>query len=78
MHVICLEEAAFYALVDRAVDRLNERFSHHDKWVSGDEAMALLCSKKEKTENGSNSGVMFGQIAMAYLFRAMFEASKRY
>jgi len=43
MQVICLEEEAFFTLVEQVVDRLKGRFSAQpDKWVSTDEAMKLL------------------------------------
>jgi hypothetical protein len=50
MNVICLEDAAFYALIDEVVIRLQERFSQQpDKWVSGEEAMHLLNIKSKTT-----------------------------
>jgi hypothetical protein len=43
MEVICLEDAAFYALIDRVVDRLKEKHDvKEDKWISGEEAMKKL------------------------------------
>lgn len=44
MEVICLEDEAFYALFDKVIVRLKERFEKraNDKWVSGEEAMRLL------------------------------------
>jgi hypothetical protein len=49
MQVICLEETAFYTLVEKAVDQLKDKFSQQDKWVSGDEAMALMRIKSKTT-----------------------------
>jgi hypothetical protein len=43
MQVICLEEAAFYALVEEVVARIKEKQGiQHDKWISGEEAMRKL------------------------------------
>ena len=43
MQVICLEEAAFYTLVEQVVDRLKTLHGkEQDKWVDHAEAMKLL------------------------------------
>lgn len=43
MEVICLEDAAFYSLIDKVVERIKEKQGKpYDKWVSGDEAMSML------------------------------------
>ena len=43
MEVICLEDAAFYALVEKVVQRIKaEHNIEHDKWLSSEEAMHLL------------------------------------
>lgn len=43
MEVICLEDAAFYAMIERVVERIKEKQNiRTDKWVSGEEAMRLL------------------------------------
>lgn len=43
MQVICLEDEAFYALIDKVVSRIKEQHNiKEDKWISGDEAMAKL------------------------------------
>ncbi len=50
MQVICLEEAAFYELVEQVVERLKEKNNvTHDKWVSHEEAMRLLNVKSKTT-----------------------------
>ncbi len=50
MQVICLEEAAFYALVEQVVARLQEQHGPaKDKWISDVEAMALLNIKSKTT-----------------------------
>lgn len=43
MEVICLQDEAFYALVERVVERIKEKQNKTaDKWLSGDEAMKIL------------------------------------
>ncbi|MBA9076545.1 helix-turn-helix domain-containing protein [Rufibacter quisquiliarum] len=43
MQVICLEEEAFYTLIDKVVDRVKGKNNiQEDKWVSGEEAMHKL------------------------------------
>lgn len=43
MQVICFEDEAFHALLDRAVQRILEKHSaKEDKWISGEEAMQML------------------------------------
>jgi len=43
MQVICLEEPAFYALVDQVVIYIKTKHElKEDKWISGEEAMRLL------------------------------------
>ncbi|MEJ7659611.1 MAG: helix-turn-helix domain-containing protein [Hymenobacter sp.] len=50
MQVICLEEAAFYALVEQVVARLREqRGEEKEKWISDVEAMDLLNIKSKTT-----------------------------
>jgi hypothetical protein len=50
MQVICLEEDAFYALVEQVVTRLKDKNGNSfDKWVSDEEAMRLLNIKSKTT-----------------------------
>ena len=43
MEVICLEDNAFYTLIDRVINRIREqRNIKEDKWISGEEAMQKL------------------------------------
>ena len=44
MEVICLEEEAFYSLIDEVVERIKEQNPtvKPDKWISGSEAMQML------------------------------------
>lgn len=43
MEVICLHDEAFYALIDKVVERIKSAQNiQEDKWISGEEAMTLL------------------------------------
>lgn len=43
MEVICLEDDAFYALIEKVVERIKEKNNlKSDKWISGEEAMRRL------------------------------------
>ena len=50
MQVICLEEAAFYELVEQVVARLLEKNGPgKERWVSDEQAMHLLKVKSKTT-----------------------------
>ena len=52
MEVICLQEEAFYILVEEVVERLKEEHNiRNDKWVSPERAMELLNIKSKTTSN---------------------------
>lgn len=43
MEVICLQDQAFYDLIEQVVHRIKEKHNiKHDKWISAEEAMAKL------------------------------------
>ena len=43
MNVICLEDDAFYTLIEKVIDRIGvPNLNKEDKWVSGEEAMKKL------------------------------------
>jgi Helix-turn-helix domain len=43
MQVICLQDDAFYALIDEVISRIKEtQKTTFDKWISGEEAMKTL------------------------------------
>lgn len=43
MEVICIQDTAFYALIDKVVTHVKEKHGvRHDKWISGEEAMHKL------------------------------------
>jgi hypothetical protein len=60
MNVICLEESAFYALIETVGDRLKEKQgSSEDKWISGPEAMKKLRIKsKARLQKMRDEGVI--------------------
>ena len=51
MQVICLQDDAFYALIDELVLRVKEmlKATKEDKWISTDEAMTKLRIKSKTT-----------------------------
>lgn len=50
MEVICLEEKAFYVLVEQVVERLKSTHPpQEDKWLSDEQAMQLLNVKSKTT-----------------------------
>lgn len=43
MEVICLEDKAFFSLIDRVVGHIKNKLEiKEDKWISGEEAMRKL------------------------------------
>lgn len=65
MNVICLEDEAFYTLIDEVVERLKdkEKERNGDKWIGGDEAMQMLrITSKTTLSNLRNEGkIRFSQ-----------------
>jgi len=50
MEVICLEDEAFYTLIDRVVARIKDKEGiTEDKWISTEEAMIKLRIKSKTT-----------------------------
>lgn len=50
MEVICLEDNAFFNLIDRVVDHIkNTSAAKQDKWLSTDQAMERLRIKSKTT-----------------------------
>ena len=50
MEIICLHDEAFFALVEQVVARIKEKEKiHHDKWISGEEAMKMLRIQSKST-----------------------------
>lgn len=50
MEVICLEDDAFYKLIDEVVNRIKEKHTiTEDKWISPEEAMQKLRIRSKTT-----------------------------
>lgn len=50
MEVICLEDEAFYQLIEKVVSRIKDKEGiKEDKWISGDQAMDKLRIKSKTT-----------------------------
>lgn len=50
MEVICLQDEAFYQLIEEVVERLKEKQGiTHDKWISPERAMEVLNVKSKTT-----------------------------
>ncbi|MCW3121929.1 MAG: hypothetical protein JWQ38_1421 [Flavipsychrobacter sp.] len=64
MEVICLEDNAFYSLVEQVFERLKDKEkTKEDKWISGEEAMLKLrINSKTTLQKLRNEGkVRFSQ-----------------
>ncbi|MHA7102559.1 helix-turn-helix domain-containing protein [Roseivirga pacifica] len=63
MEVICLEEEAFFELVERVLERLNLNNQEPQKWVDQTEAMKLLNIKSQTTlqEYRNNGEIRYTQ-----------------
>jgi len=63
MQVICLEEEAFFELVERVVTRLEENRPVQEKWIKSDEAMNILGIRAKSTlqEYRNNGDIVFTQ-----------------
>ncbi len=63
MQVICLEEEAFFELVERVLERLNLNNQEPQKWVDQTEAMKLLNIKSQTTlqEYRNNGEIRYTQ-----------------
>jgi hypothetical protein len=43
MEVICLQDEAFYTLIEKVIERIKEKQNNKtDQWIGGDEAMKML------------------------------------
>jgi len=50
MNVICLEDQAFYSLIEQVVTRIKETIgAKEDRWISGEEAMNMLRVSSKST-----------------------------
>lgn len=60
MEVICLEDRAFFALLDKVITRVREKHEvKEDRWISGSEAMKKLrITSKSTLQKFRDSGVI--------------------
>ena len=50
MEVICLQEEAFYALIDKVTEHIEQKYQgKDDKWITDVEAMKILNVKSSTT-----------------------------
>lgn len=57
MNVICLEEKAFFELVEQVVERLSDKLNVPvDRWIDGQEAMRRLGIKSTTLQKLRNEG----------------------
>lgn len=64
MQVICLEDSAFYTLVEQVVQRIKDTHEiKEDRWISGEEAMKKLriTSKTTLQELRDSGAIRFSQ-----------------
>lgn len=63
MEVICLQEDAFYVMLDKVYDYLKEKNNHtQDKWILPEQAMQLLGVKSTKLQElRDNMEIVFTQ-----------------
>jgi hypothetical protein len=70
MQVICLDEPAFYELLDKVYERLKRQQNiKEDKWISGEEAMKKLrITSKTTLQNFRDEGsIRFTQPTPKYI-----------
>ncbi len=70
MEVICLQDEAFYALIEQVVQRIKEKNGiKEDKWISAEEAMQRLrISSKTTLQKLRDTGaIRFSQPAKKYI-----------
>lgn len=60
MEIICLEDRAFYALLDKVVQQIKDKNKiTEDRWISGEEAMRKLrISSKTTLQKMRDEGVI--------------------
>jgi len=78
MEVICLEDDAFYALVEQVVQRIKEKEGIKEvKWISGEEAMKKLriTSKTTLQKLRDEGKIRFSKPEKAHFLRYRFYLS---
>ena len=70
MNVICIEEEAFYELIDRVVERLSEQHNAPvEKWIDGEQAMKKLRIKSTTLQKLRDEGkIEFSKMGKIILY----------
>lgn len=70
MEVICIQDEAFYALIELVIERIKEKHGlKEDRWISGEEAMQKLrINSKTTLQKLRDEGkIRFSQPARKYI-----------
>ena len=70
MEVICIQDEAFYALIELVIERIKETYGlKEDRWISGEEAMQKLrINSKTTLQKLRDEGkIRFSQPARKYI-----------
>lgn len=83
MNVICMEENAFYELIETVIKRLGEKRVQDDLWISGEEIMKLLHIKSKSTlqklrDTGEIRYSQYGRKIILYERASAMEFLERY
>ena len=83
MNVICIEENAFYELIETVVNRLQEKTVKDNVWISGEEVMKLLQIKSKSTlqklrDTGQIRYSQYGKKMILYEKTSALEFLERY
>ncbi len=70
MNVICIEEEAFYELIERVVERLSEQHNTPvEKWIDGEQAMKKLRIKSTTLQKLRDEGkIEFSKMGKIILY----------
>jgi len=64
---VCLEEPAFYSLLDEVIDYVKQQDVSPDEWIDTDEAMRLLKISSKTTlqvyRDNPNNPIQFSQLS---------------
>jgi len=74
INVICLEEKAFYALVDTVVERIQDKMQvKEERWITADQAMQKLHIGKSTLQKLRDTGaIRFSQMEKKHI---LYDAS---
>ena len=83
MNVICLEDEAFYSLIEHVLQRVkktNDTNTKEKKWITAKDAMRILCIKSKTTlqEYRDEEKIRFSQEEGKKLIRYDLESINEY